>query len=500
MPDAPSVAFRDLSFTYDGASAPLLSGLTAHLPPGFTGVLGANGAGKSTLLRLLCGALKPSAGQVEGAGEAVYCEQRTDDPPDDLAAFLEDWSAAAFRLRGRLGVEADFLDRWTTLSHGERKRAQIGCALWRRPSLLAIDEPTNHLDAAARTLLIEALKGFRGVGVIVSHDRALLDALCVQCLWLEPPGAQVYPGGYTTARELRRQDRETRLAEWEKADRARRALEQEMAVRRERAAREHKVRSKRGLDRHDADGREKIDRARIADSKAGAGLRQLQGRSRQADARLDAARIEKVHRTGIRLAAERSRRDRLFALEPGEIPLGGGRVLAHPALSMSPADRIAIVGPNGAGKSTLVRRILADPRLPAGQVIAMPQELPVGAAAELLAEARALPADRLGQVMTLVSRLGSRPQRLLETAQPSPGEMRKLLLALGMAGAPQLLVLDEPTNHLDLPSIEALEGALAECPCGLLLVSHDTPFLERLTDQCWRIEVDAAGNASVITP
>ena len=93
----------------------------------------------------------------------------------------------------------------------------------------------------------------------------------------------------------------------------------------------------------------------------------------------------------------------------------------------------------------------------------------------------------LGRMMTVVSRLGSRPHRLLESAEASPGEIRKILLAIGIARMPHLIVMDEPTNHLDLPSIECLEEALAECPCGLWLVSHDERFLERLTRTRWRI-------------
>jgi ATPase subunit of ABC transporter with duplicated ATPase domains len=89
--------------------------------------------------------------------------------------------------------------------------------------------------------------------------------------------------------------------------------------------------------------------------------------------------------------------------------------------------------------------------------------------------------------MNIVSRLGSRPQRLLETTEPSPGEVRKLLLALGITRAPHLIIMDEPTNHLDLPSIQCLEAALRECPCGLVLVSHDQYFLDRLTTIRWHI-------------
>ena len=92
--------------------------------------------------------------------------------------------------------------------------------------------------------------------------------------------------------------------------------------------------------------------------------------------------------------------------------------------------------------------------------------------------------------MTVVSRLGSRPHRLLDSVEPSPGEIRKILLATGIANVPHLVVMDEPTNHLDLPSIECLQHALADCPCGLLLVSHDQRFLDALARKRWHISED----------
>ena len=96
---------------------------------------------------------------------------------------------AAWQLKGRLALEADWLERWESLSHGERKRAQIAVALWLEPPVLAVDEPTNHIDTQARALLEGALRDYRGVGLLVSHDRDLLDRLCRQCLFLDPPGA-----------------------------------------------------------------------------------------------------------------------------------------------------------------------------------------------------------------------------------------------------------------------------------------------------------------------
>ena len=96
--------------------------------------------------------------------------------------------------------------------------------------------------------------------------------------------------------------------------------------------------------------------------------------------------------------------------------------------------------------------------------------------------------------MTVVSCLNSRPGRLLESELPSPGEVRKLLLAEGIVGEPHLIVMDEPTNHMDLPSIECLESALQDCPCGLLLVSHDERFLQGLATTRWDLSwVEEAG-------
>ena len=190
MSSHPSVALRDVTFSYDSAEHPLFADLSAHFPFGFTGVVGANGAGKTTLLRLLIGELAPSRGSIHGTTGAIYCAQRTDYPPQGLHEFLNDWGAHACELRGRLDIDLDYVERWDNLSHGERKRAQIALALWESPPVLALDEPTNHIDLRARSLLIESLQQFQGVGLIVSHDRELLDALCSQILWLQPPEAR----------------------------------------------------------------------------------------------------------------------------------------------------------------------------------------------------------------------------------------------------------------------------------------------------------------------
>ena len=89
--------------------------------------------------------------------------------------------------------------------------------------------------------------------------------------------------------------------------------------------------------------------------------------------------------------------------------------------------------------------------------------------------------------MTIVRRLGSNPERLLSSRVPSPGESRKLLLALGLSKTPWLVIMDEPTNHMDLPSIECLEKALNDYTGALVLVSHDRVFLNNTTNIQWNI-------------
>lgn len=487
--------FSDVTFCYEAVGSPIFEHLSFECHDGWTGVVGANGSGKTTLLRLACNELTPQSGSVRSSGGVTYCPQRTDDPPRELNRFLRATDAEAGKLGGRLLIEADWADRWPSLSHGERKRAQIAVALWRRPALLALDEPTNHIDVDARGLLAAALQSFSGVGLLVSHDRQLLDSLCRQCLILDPPHFALRPGGYTKAASLEKAERERARRMQARAKRKYQRLRREAVARRQEAARADRRRSKRALARGDSDAREKIDRARLTgkDGQAGRLLRQLDGRLRQAEQRLKGIRIHKERSLGIHMRGEPIGRRALFRLPGGALPLGPERELAFPRLGMARDERVAIIGPNGSGKSTLVRHILENLDLAEDRIVYLPQELPAARGADVIVETRGLPAIRLGDVMSYVSRLGSDPERLLQTRRPSPGEVRKLILALGVSRKPHLIIMDEPTNHLDLPSIECLEEALEACVCGLLLVSHDLYFLRRLCGTCWKTSLEDGG-------
>ncbi len=260
------------------------------------------------------------------------------------------------------------------------------------------------------------------------------------------------------------------------------------------SARKH---SKRTLRLRDHDGRTRIDLARFLgiDGRSGKLARRMQSRAEEASRVAEEIKVRKQYKLGIWIEGESCRRETLFRLSAGSIPLGDARNLQYPNLIMLPKDRIALTGPNGSGKSTLVRHILNCIDLPPGRLTYLPQEIDLRAAREILDEVRRQPQRILGNIMTVISRLGSRPASLLDSAEPSPGELRKLLLGIGIAKRPYLIIMDEPTNHLDLPSIECLEEALAECPCGLLLVSHDRQFLQQLTQIRWHINSTPTGSA-----
>ncbi|MEZ5277988.1 MAG: ATP-binding cassette domain-containing protein [Opitutaceae bacterium] len=482
--------FDQVCFSHESTVSVLFENLSLDFPPGWTGIVGPNGSGKSTLLHLATRRLEPDSGTIRIPRTVAYCPQRTDQAPAALKEMLTSSDPEAWAIASRLGMAPDWPVRWNQLSHGERKRAQIGVALWQNPDILAIDEPTNHIDAGARELLIASLENYQGIGLLVSHDRELLDRLIHQCLFIETPRAIMRPGNYSRASEERGREHSAIRAEQERLVTSYRKLEREFKRRRTEADRAEKRRSNRHINPHDNDARGRQNRAVVSgkDGKAGRLLSQMKGRLGQLEAQRNARTSSREFETGIWVEAEPARRPTLVDLEPGEIPLDGRRFLRHPQLTISRSDRIALVGPNGCGKSTLLRFIIESLDWPEEKLLLLPQEITSKNASSILDQVRLLPRRELGQVMQTISRLGSRPDRLLESGQPSPGEIRKLLIALGIRRRPWMIVMDEPTNHLDLPSIECLENALKDCPCALLLVSHDHAFLNALTTTHWSID------------
>lgn len=460
-----------LSFSY--AERPLLDDVSFHLTRGWTGLVGANGSGKTTLLRLILGELAPTSGQLklEPEGARVrWCAQRVEEKGSEIDGFAWAGDRLGRQLHGRLRLRPEMLERWPTLSPGERKRWQLGAVLWSEPEVLLLDEPSNHLDVEGLGLLRGALKEFGGIGVIVSHDRALLDEVTSSTLRLDEGIARWWQQPFSQARALwleeeegiRVSQRETkrRLEHEEKRlDASRRTLE---ASERSRSA------GARMRSRHDSDAR-----AMGADFRAQMAEQAHTKMARRVERKVGLVRdaLEKIE---VRDEAGQALFLRFEPCPHQTVIQFQGPVMGRQVvLQVGRSEHVWISGPNGAGKTTLLRAMLADCKVPEAKRLVLPQELTLEEARSDLESLRELPKEERGRVLQLVHALGVEPEHLLRTEVPSPGETRKLRLALGLSRDCWLAVLDEPTNHLDLPAIERLEKALKGFPGALVLVSHD---------------------------
>jgi ATP-binding cassette subfamily F protein 3 len=165
-------------------------------------LVGANGNGKSTLVKLIAGKLAPMQGRVTRADRlkvAYFAQHQLDELTPDASAYdhvralMPAAPETQVRARaGAIGFPGEMADTPVAhLSGGEKARLLIGLATFAGPHLMMLDEPTNHLDIDSRAALIEAINGFPGAVILVSHDRYLLEA-CADRLWLVA-GGEVAP-------------------------------------------------------------------------------------------------------------------------------------------------------------------------------------------------------------------------------------------------------------------------------------------------------------------
>jgi len=207
----PMLAITDASFGYrteDGRETTILRQVNRSVQAGQRiGILGANGQGKSTLVKTIAREMKPLAGTItEGKGLSIgyFAQQEldvlrpSDNPLEHMVRLAKELGPNA-RESGREQDLRNFLGTFNftgdmvkqavgTMSGGEKARLVLAMIVWQRPNLLLLDEPTNHLDLATREALSMALNEFEGTVMLVSHDRALLRAVCDE-FWMVGRGA-----------------------------------------------------------------------------------------------------------------------------------------------------------------------------------------------------------------------------------------------------------------------------------------------------------------------
>ena len=504
-----SIQISDLNFSYSSSNSTLFEDFSIQFFDGWTCVAGSNGCGKSTLLKLIAGLIEPDSGKLscgttadkEDGNSIIYCPQETAEIPENLyTAFWSDDNEVR-RFFSRLCVTEEMLERYDTLSGGEKKRIQIACALAEQPTVLLLDEPTNHLDSETTKMISGALADFHGTGIMVSHDRSFADSLCNRTIYLyneshaftggrDCIACDTYPCGLTKALELRQSGQTQSRENWEKLN-SKASSEKQRSAKLEAENQKAKARlSKKTVSANDHDAKRKLDVARISgkDRTTGDAKARLETQIRQTEAERDS--IKKALRRKEGFSVENTDFSKPIIIEETHIQ-AGSYTLGVPHLEIKRGTKLALTGQNGAGKTLFVNHVieLLNAAGRQNELLYLPQEISDEERERIFKEFSELEEDKRGEVLSTLFRLGSEPTRLSaensassDDQQVSPGELRKLMIALAVQRPLSLLILDEPTNHMDITSVLALESALASLDCAMIVVNHDKAFLEKITN------------------
>ena len=462
-------------------------------------LIGRNGTGKSSLLKILAGLDKPDDGllQVERGLRRTYVPQEPLFAPgvsvfDAVSEGVREAREARERFENHDGVDHDELDRLQTrlealggwdwerrvdetlhrldldpqqlvekLSGGLRKRVALAQALVAAPDVLLLDEPTNHLDLDAIDWLAELLRVYRGALILISHDRAFIDATATRIVELDRGVLRSYPGNFSAYESAKQRE----LADEALANaRADKLLAQE------------EIWIRKGVE-----ARRTRSVARIAR------LEQLRAQRQ--------ARRDQVGQVRLEVATGGQSGKIVAALENVTMRYGDRVLIDKLTTTILRGDKVGLIGPNGAGKTTLLKLILGQLQPTAGTIklgtnlnVAYFDQMRAGLKLDATLADTISPGSEWIEIGStrkhIMSYLGDflfAPERAnAKVMSLSGGERNRLLLARALAQPANLLVLDEPTNDLDIDTLELLEELLANYAGTVFLVSHDRRFVDNV--------------------
>ncbi|WP_112180263.1 MULTISPECIES: ribosomal protection-like ABC-F family protein [Paraliobacillus] len=441
------------------------------------GVIGKNGAGKSTLLQLITGALLPTKGSVESIEKnltTVFVEQETE-------------SHAPKEVTTR---ESSLLHKWhvpdhafARLSGGEKLKARLAHGFAKEADLLLFDEPTNHLDTESTALLIEEINRHKGAIIVVSHDRYFLDAVTTKIWSIEDSEFIEHKGNYSSYMAFREQKRLTQQHEYAKQQKNVERIENQMKELTSWSSKAHAQSTKKeGYKEHYRVKAKRMDK-------------QIKSKQKRLDKELEKAKVEQVkpeYDVQFSIRANTKVGKRFLEVKGLTKRFSDRTLFKNVNFTIKHGEKVGLIGPNGSGKTTFLKILVGD-ELSEGEVWLSPAatigyltqevfDLPLENTPEQLFFKETFEAR--GKVQNLMQHLGFTASQWREPIlHMSMGERVKCKLMVYILEEKNVLILDEPTNHLDLPSREQLENTLADYDGTLLVVSHDSYFLDKTTNE-----------------
>ena len=482
-------------------------------------LVGKNGAGKSTLLKLLAGIDEPTQGTIsrpkgirigylpqvmqvsDGRTVLGECQQvfshiteleaEVDRLTEEMAARTDYDSAEYMELIERhaqrsdllamqstgsieasiektllgLGFERTDFDRPTSeFSGGWRMRIELAKILLQRPDILLLDEPTNHLDIESIRWLERFIAAGSAALVLISHDRAFIDATTNRTLEIELGRLHDYKTNYSHYLVLRE----------ERLEQQRRAYENQQKEIQE-------------IERF-------IERFRYKPTKSD----QVQSRIKQLE-KIERIEIEDIDRRAMHFSF-------LPAVTSGAYPViieglsksyGTHTVFSDVSMTIERGEKVAFVGKNGSGKSTLIKCIMGEVTDYAG-TLKLGHNVEVGYFAQTQSAEldggytvyETIDREAQGEIRTRINDLlgafmfgGEESEKKVSVL--SGGERGRVALIKLLLRPANLLILDEPTNHLDIRSKNVLKEAILRFTGTVIIVSHDREFLDGLVSRVY---------------
>ena len=433
------------------------------------GIIGINGTGKTTLLKMIAGLEETDEGQVicQNGLRITYLPQNPEFPPNItvLNYVTQDKEYEARNILNRLGIT----DHDATISHlsgGQKKRVALAKALVNPADVLILDEPTNHLDNEMVTWLEEYLIAFKGVIIMVTHDRYFLDRVTNKILEISHGKLYGYEANYSKFLEMKAQREEMELASERKRQSILR-MELEWA---KRGCRARTTKQKARLERLEA-------------------LKNGQAPIRDANVELDSI--------GTRMGKK------TIEFHNVTKQYDNKRLINQFNYIVLKNQRLGIIGPNGCGKTTLMKLITGRIEPDEGEIV-IGDTIRIGyfaqEAEDMDENQRVI--DYIKDVAEYVPTKDGRitASQMLERflfdgnlqytpiGKLSGGEKRRLYLCKVLMESPNVLILDEPTNDLDIPTLTILEDYLDSFNGIIIAVSHDRYFLDNLVDRIFAFE------------